>query len=543
MVMPFEEPIDDLFIAENEISVWAGNALHLHFEFPDTAYYAEDYVITTTLTNVSDITLYNIQHMMQIEQGMKVYYSDGSSKTKIETSNWVNSGRLREFHPGDQIIIEASVNIFFESEVIQHQLEQWIGLVDNFESMLNTFKAIKAVYDITNLLTNTISGCLGAIDDYIDSAAGLLDKLTLAKELHDSLSDLSEACGTTGNSTMDAAVSLTNSTLHATLEVLTANPIEWLQNTPATAVKEVIGDIRALHASLVAPVSSARKFDIFDSIRTAISAIPVVFTLRNVIMTEDENNTTSIPWSYSTYHTGPHYFGVSNVSKYISSLIQAGFGELYDEFMPGWVQLIPGLDDPLNKEEAIRYIQATEQEIAKFQARSATGDVNFRVWVVRNGQVVEDDAFALSSDNETATYDDGVLTFTGNGTIDVTPLDGADGTLYIEDSEGHTYTYDMDVVEQHDCTAGNEQVIVPPTAEIDGFAVKTCTVCNDVMEVIDLPAAEACTTHTYGAWEAYTASDCTTRGMNVRTCTVCGVPEYDFVGGEGHISDHWTVTK
>ena len=63
------------------------------------------------------------------------------------------------------------------------------------------------------------------------------------------------------------------------------------------------------------------------------------------------------------------------------------------------------------------------------------------------------------------------------------------------------------------------------------------------MEVIALPAAEVCTTHAFGAWEQHTASDCTTRGMNVRTCSVCGATEYAFVGGEGHVSDRWTTTK
>ena len=38
MIMPFEEPIDDKFICENQINVYAGNAMHLHFEFPDGGY-------------------------------------------------------------------------------------------------------------------------------------------------------------------------------------------------------------------------------------------------------------------------------------------------------------------------------------------------------------------------------------------------------------------------------------------------------------------------------------------------------------------------
>lgn len=544
MVMPFEEPIDDLFVAENELTVWAGNALHLHFEFPDTAYYAEDYTITSTLTNVSDITLYNIQHLVQVEQGMSVYYSDGSSKTKIEVSDWASSGVVREFHPGDQIIIEMSVNIFFKSEVIQHELEKLIGIVDGVENLVNAVKVVKTVFELVSICAGCVDGCASAIDEIVDGAVELTKKMKLFKELHACLVEFIDIYGETGNATLDAAISLGNSGLQATLGLLTADPKAWYDMATEEEIAQVILDMKTLGIAIEAGGEpSLASFDIFDSIRTAISAIPVVFNLKSVILTEDPNNTTSIPWSYSTYHTGPHYFGVSSVSKYLEALTTAAAGELYEEFMPGLLQLIPGLDDPLGKEDAVRYIQATEREIAKFQARTATGDVSFRVWVVRSGQTGADESFTLSSDNKTANYEDGVLTFTGNGTIEVTPNDITDGTLYIEDSEGNSYVYEMDVVEQHDCAAGEQEVVIPPSATIDGFAVKRCTVCSDILEIINLPATDYCAEHNFSDWAEHTPSDCTTRGMNVRNCSVCGAIEYAFVGGEGHISENWVITK
>ncbi|WP_444433061.1 leucine-rich repeat protein [Ruminococcus sp.] len=91
-IMPFEEDIDDTFVSENQLQVWAGNTLNLHFDFPNAAYYGEDYPITITLSNVSDKTLYNINHIVQIEQGMEIYYSDGSKKEKIEKSSWKSIG-------------------------------------------------------------------------------------------------------------------------------------------------------------------------------------------------------------------------------------------------------------------------------------------------------------------------------------------------------------------------------------------------------------------------------------------------------------------
>ncbi len=64
--------------------------------------------------------LYNVNHLVQIEQGMEIYYSDGTSKEKIEKSSWESIG-VKAFHPGDKIIMETSVNIFFESEMMEKQ--------------------------------------------------------------------------------------------------------------------------------------------------------------------------------------------------------------------------------------------------------------------------------------------------------------------------------------------------------------------------------------------------------------------------------------
>lgn len=384
VVMPFEEPIDDVFVAENQLQVWAGDALHLHFDFPNAAYYGEDYPITITLTNVSDITLYNISHMVQIEQGMEVYYSDGTKKEKIEKSSWKSIG-VREFHPGDKIIIEASVNIFFESEMIERELESMIGIVDGIEQLINAFKAIQTAIDATDALINCVSGCSKALDNFdFTLSTESEEKLKLFKTLHKKVSGLMLSYSKSGNKTIDAAAKLANSGVNASLNAITSDPDDWLKNHSVSDIKNLLSKISALEGSISESGSTSRKFDIYDSIRTAISAIPVRFALKNVIMTEDENNTTSIPWSYSVSQSSAQYFGVSSVSKYLTSITQAAMGEVYDEEMPWYLQLIPGLDDPFNQEEAIKYIQATENEIAQVKAKDATGDVTFKAWVERS---------------------------------------------------------------------------------------------------------------------------------------------------------------
>ena len=550
MVMPFEEEIDDLFVAENELQVLAGSAMNLHLEFPDAAYYGDDYPITVTLTNVSDRTLYNVSHLIQIEQGMEVYYSDGTSEKRVETTQFNGIHELREFNPGDKIVIKASVNIFFKSAAIEQRLESMIGFVDNMEHLVKSYKAVKTGFDLISGVSNCISNCSNALNDFIVSDSSVQDsKFKLFKELYTEISGLMTSYSSSGNGTIDAATTLANSGITKTFDAITNDPGEWLVKHSISDIYSLMKNVKRLTNSITKSKTASRKFNIFDSLRTAISAIPVSFMLTNVIVTEDENNTTSIPLSYSVTKAEAQYNGVSNYSKYITSLVQAAAGEIYDDTMPGIFRLIPGLDDPLNKDEAIRYIQATEDEITKFKAKAADGNVKFKVWVERKDVTLasllgsDDDNFVIECDNDSASYENNILTFTGDANISVTPKSLTDGILHIEDSNGNAYVYDISVVEKHTCTAGSSEVVIPSTDEYDGFAVKCCETCGEVLEVQLLTAEDACTEHSFGEWTVESEPTCSESGIKSRICSVCGKVEEEFIPTVDHTCETWTLVE
>ncbi len=535
MIMPFEEPIDDLFIGEDEIQVWAGDALHLHFEFPNAAYYGEDYPITITLTNVSDITLYNLHHMIQTEQGMIVYYSNGTSKETIDLSAWKGAG-VREFHPGDSIIIETSVNIFFESRFIRNELEKLIGVVDGIELLIDACNVMEIVLNTTDTLVNGFALCLDALADFDFTAADGGLKTALFGKLYDEIAALADSYAA-GSKTLDAAVGLANGGVINSLYAIAENPEEWLNNHSMDDIAALIDRVVALKNSIENDAASSDRFDIFDSIRTVISAIPVRFALKNVIMTEDENNTASIPWSFSVTDASEEYFGVSNVGKYLQALVNAALGEIYEEAMPWYLQLIPGLDDPFNQGTAIRYIKATENEIVQFKAKDAARTVTFKAWI----ETSEPDNFSLSCDNETAILEDGVLSFTGDGMISVIPHSKNGGTLYIEADGSVVYTYVIDVVEPHTCVTGKMQTVINPAANRDGFAIKCCAVCGEIMEIIPLYYEDCCEEHTFGEPVTLAEATCTTEGVQALTCEVCGAVEYLFTEKAEHSFDSYTA--
>ena len=556
MVMPFEEEINDVFKAKNALQVWAGNALHLDFEVPSSAYYAKDYPIKITLTNVSDITLYNVSHYITgIEQSRVTYYSDGKVEKEIYMKKDTNIGEfVTEFNPGDKIVIELSVNIMFQSKLMEYRLNQLIGKVDQIEQLIKAFKAIKTGLDIADGLISAIGSASKAVDSFISSAsAELAEKVTLARDLKSALVDFEMAYSKFENKTVDAAVKLTNSAVGASLKAFTQEPDEWLKKTSVKDIKKLISGVKTLGNSLSGQPSKAeiKKFNVFDSIRTLISAIPIVFTLKNVFLVEDEDNTTSIPWSCTVTQSGPEYFGVANLSRHLSNILIAGSADLIKGMLPSYIFLIPGANSALSAEDAKREIIAVEKEITRFKARSASGNVTYKAYVVRNTQTQSmmlrsvsalSDGFILSSDNDTARFENGVLTFTGDGMIEVTPADLSGGTLVVEDSDGNKYEYEMTVVAQHECTPDEREVIISPTADNDGFAVDCCSVCGDVINV-ELLSAKECT-HSYGEWVEDIAAVCNAEGLRHRDCTLCGYSESEVTEPtDRHVPGEWIIDR
>ncbi len=542
-IMPFEEPIDDVFIGENQLQVLAGDALHLDFEFPNAAYYGEDYPITITLTNVSDITLYNISHTVQIEQGMSIYYSNGKKKEKIEKSRWETIG-IEEFKPGDKLIIEASVNIFFESEIMQNYLNKLCNMVSGVETLIKGFEAVTTALNLFSKLTKGIvkaSKALALKGATLESIS--TDKKKATAKLYDAISSLYTKCSKFDNKSVDSGAKLTAFGVGEILDVMAAdNVLDYLSGKSVKDIEDMVKKVTTFTESFEATDEDIKNFDIFDSIRTMISAIPIRFVLKSVVMTEDENNTTEIPWSYTVSQASAQYFGVSNVSSYISNIMKAIAAEVWDKGVSdnvGLLNLIPGVDDPFNYDEIKRNIIATEKEIENFQAKDATGEVRFKAYYVENKNsrlrsAIAGNGYTLECDNETAEFKDGVLTFTGEGLISFTPLNTNGGTLYIEDSEGNTYTYIIDVVEQHECKASEEQrVILSPTDEYDGFAVKCCEICDDIMDIITLSASD-CENHSFGEWITESESTCKTCGVATRSCTSCGYNEIDLIDAISH---------
>ncbi|MBQ3006387.1 MAG: leucine-rich repeat protein [Clostridia bacterium] len=560
LIMPFEEEINEVFVTENAIQVWAGNALHLNFTFPNAAYHGDDYPITITLTNVSDKTLYNVSHCITgLKQSKIVHYSDNTVKNVL----YVDTGGVdykfaKEFKPGDKIVMELTTNILFESELIEYKLEKYCSYIDGFEQLYNTYKAVKIIESVSTSLVKCISNCSTALDNFMKdatSSAGILyDKIELSKTLYSEISNLYSQVTTSGSAIFDSAAYMTYTGLLGILNAVTMEPAEWLITKSKDDIMGLLNAVKKLNTSIhMTFAEKPRKFNIFDSLRTAIMSIPVRFVLEDALLTVGPNSTTVIPWSVTKTEAGVSYFGVSDYGNYISNLIKACFSEYYNEVKEWYYSLIPGMDDPFNYEQVKQEIWAVEDEIAAFKAKDATGNVTFNAWVeesdnanvfslLKSAILNENTDFEIYSNNENATIKNGVLTFTGEGDIFIIPQNLRGGTLVVEDSNGNRYEYDIFVVEKHECTPGDKEMILSPTKEYDGVSVRTCTVCNDILEV-NIHSINDCDEHSYGEWNEVVAATCTYSGTKTRSCVNCGTEEFETVDKLEHVPGEWIFVE
>jgi len=181
-------------------------------------------------------------------------------------------------------------------------------------------------------------------------------------------------------------------------------------------------------------------------------------------------------------------------------------------------------------ENAVREITAIENETSRFVVNDSTGETTFRAWVVpetgARQMAFAGNDFMLSTNNPTAAIYSGVLTFTGSGIIEVTPLSRTGGTLHIVAGDDFEAMYVILITEPHECHSNDWVIYVPPTIYSSGIMVLRCDTCEDL---IGIEVIEACDNHHFTYWILEIAPTSETAGIKTRTCENCGLFEFDIL--------------
>ncbi len=518
-LMPFNEAFEYTFSTGNPLKVYAGSALHMTYTVPDSAFKADNYTIKIALENVSHKPIYNLTHMITgFEQGKLIHIGENGNEKETVYVKKDQSVKLSADYlaPGEKLVLEIETNVMFESQIIQNKLEKLIGLVDNIEGLSKFIGIFSKLFNL-----------LGSYASMADDACKAIGKVTVRGFADDTI-EIAKA----KSQIFDALEQIMNILSKGDSKSIAL--MGKIKDSHSFKVAELIGEMNGSGKvyefgslielvqvadslrTMVMPSKSENakdSFDLFDSLRTAISLIPVRFRLENVLMTTLEGSTTEIPYSVEYERVGARYFGVDNISMYFKALISSACGEVLDEYSWGLFSKIYGTS-------MYEYVKATEDKALAFAARPATGDTEFRAYFVPSSGNATG-KYTLYSDKDGAVFENGVLTFTGDGVFEFTPHAEMTGTLHIENG-GNKEIINIDTVKPHTCSGSEWVITIPATADFDGYAVKLCDKCGEVCE---FKTISLCDEHSFGEYVCELEATTEHCGIETRSCSVCGYSE------------------
>ena len=529
-MMPFKENFYYEYEADSPIKVYAGSAMKMTIHIPEAAYKGIDYVVKFELENVSDKVLYGVTHAITgWEQGKITYYSDGSVVREEYGSGALKDAEKRlAFYPGDKIVMEVSFDILFESSIINNLLDQ----ADQAEELYEAYKAVKTAYDMTKGLSSFCSSASSALNGIL-KANSITDssKREATKALIEAFDELIGLFEEGDSKAVEMANNIQSSDLYEIIkECSTAGGCgEFIEKAEsATAILSLADKIRGL---LSEEEETESAYDAFGSLRTMISNLPIRYVVERVMVSTIGDSTTTIPHEVVLTPVGSPYMGVDSWGKYIYNWTITAMGKISS---PWYVKMFGGSDDISGYEDAVDYVKQVEKQIAAYSVHK-DADTKFRARVESasavNGISIntvgsQSENFLIETDNETAVFENGVLTFTGNAILEVTALSTEDGILYIEDDEGNVKTIVIDTVEAHTCHSDEWHVEIAPSEEFDGYRAKCCDICGDTIAIETLTS---CGEHIFGNWTVEREATEVSVGIQYRECQNCYARETEYL--------------
>ncbi len=130
-IMPFNEDFSNEYTAEEAIKVYSGKAFNITFEVPSITHCGDEYPVKIILKNVSDRPIYNVAHVLTgISQTKVTHYSNGEVVEEIYVKETLDKAKfVDEFGPGDEIVLEVTAKILFESEKYKDCIFELVDII------------------------------------------------------------------------------------------------------------------------------------------------------------------------------------------------------------------------------------------------------------------------------------------------------------------------------------------------------------------------------------------------------------------------------
>ena len=465
-VILFAEDYHRDYILENPIIVYAGSAMHMTIYAPEACYYGEDYTVKVELENVSHKPIYGLTHeILNVTQGKRVYWSNG----KVEEEVFLDEGldfkeEIPVFNPGDKMILELNSNILFRSDMINMQLNSFLAQIDGIEHIMKCYEAwsssVASIYTANGYFVEILKNIEGVIKNEKDS-----DKKAAYKLLSGAIKSLYDEFKLSDE---DAVSVITKMRIHKIYDDIKRGAadkglLEKMTLERILAFNEKIEDVKN--------DKNTSYSEIFSSLRAAVEALPIRFILDKVYIITLNGSTTEIPYSVVvTPDKSPSKAKIANLGAYMKSIVSESHGAL-ELSLSGKV-----FDGVYDLKDEIKFDEETLLSV-----NAPTGETKIKAYLESEGGM-----FELSSMTTGAKVEGGVLTFAGDGVIEVKALSVGKGVLKIEEGTGKAKTVrtvDLYAVEKHDCGGDSWEYVLAPSGDECGYIVKKCNTCSDILDI------------------------------------------------------------
>ena len=515
VLAPFGDIIDQHYTLEEPIKVYAGNAMHMDIYVPGMTFYGDSYPIKIELTNVSDRTLYNVSNSIKyFKEGKVTHYSDGSlvSETYFDENTLASIGSS-EFKPGDKISIEVQADVDFRTSLIRTGLEEIKKYVGNIDNLLNAYDAYLTGAKTVNDSYFTLRDMKDKIAYIIETKAYEAADAETAQNLLAAVTDFTELVRVCESQKAVELLDKLKTTGVYKLLTGICEKGDVFASYRANRISKFVNTITAIIKSEnITPVNAVSEEMLFELLRRAIESIPVKYYLEDVLVSTLAGSTTSIPYTVHVLSAEERFSSIHRLDSYLNSVVETAIGHMDSPWLMGI--LSDGATTYEDAEDVI-FVNGT---VNKFAASDNVGDVEFKVWTSAGSSRLE-----ITSTNESATTQDGALSFTGPGYISVKALETGSGTLYMQ-MGAETKEYNYTVVDAHTCTAAKAITIISPDTDAQGYMISVCDVCHSIMSVDKHESA--CENHVYGEYTVEMDANGDELGIKHRTCKECGHIQY-----------------
>ncbi len=457
----FEYP----FYSENDIHVYAGDALKMTIEVPSYSCLGYEYPIRITMTNVSDRPIYGLENKINnVEHGYYNYKhicQDGTHKvikSKVMLSSSASgkqSIRAEELNPGESAVIDIKVGDAWKSP-LQKDLENKKIFIDILSLGTSGMPIAQFLATFTSEVISgtTVVHVLDSI--FVSTLEGSTTEIPYEIIINDNLYEIGEG----------REFDLPHAFLNSGIDALKA-AMDKSKDNPKDNPKDKIDDFKDDDLKINTK-QLKEQMDDFNKVKKD-ELSPADFNLKHH---QDEYLNYALSNGGNNIKDDDMNFKINDVTIPLSGTITVG-KDIYNMVKPS--------DNSVSVDVFVTDAKDNRVSVSSLDPRNI---------LMRRVQASPEPAIEFEVTNGDYEFNNGVYTVKSEAVLRIKANEpGEKFIIHFVDDDGYETIYPLISVAEHECTGGNFYVVSAPESGNDGLAVQLCTECKKPLSTRHIPSS------------------------------------------------------